>query len=45
MKDKKKSPIIFIASGQDFHALDWFITSNKVTKNREFIFITDLIEA
>jgi hypothetical protein len=45
MKDKKKSPIIFIASGQDFHALDWFITANKVTKNREFIFITDLIEA
>ena len=43
--DKKIHPVIFIASGQDFHALDWFITAKKISSKRNFIFITDIISS
>ena len=35
--------IIFLASGLDFHAIDWFKSAKRTSPQKKFIFITDMI--
>ena len=35
--------IIFLASGLDFHALDWLKSAKRTSPKKKFIFITDMI--
>ena len=35
--------IIFLASGLDFHAIDWFKSAKRTSPQKNFIFITDMI--
>ena len=37
--------IIFLASGLDFHALDWFKSAKSSSPKKKFIFITDIISS
>lgn len=45
MKNKLDKEIIFLASGKDFHALDWYRTISNICLNTEVLFATDLIES
>jgi len=45
MNNKLEKKIIFLASGKDFHALDWYRTISNICLDTEVLFATDLIES
>lgn len=45
MNNKSNKKIIFLASGKDFHALDWYRTISNICLQRDVLFATDIIES
>ncbi len=43
-KCMEKGPIFFVCSGRDYHAIDWYRSVKKISKTRECMVVSDLIE-
>lgn len=44
MKLNSHSPIFFVASARDYHAIDWYRTVKKLCSDRRVAVVTDLVE-